>query len=209
MTSCRCMDPQQIVFLLILGSALVLLVSEWIRLDLTAMLIVIALAASGLLSPTEALSGFSSEPAILLVSMFVLSGGLNHTGLAGRLGGWIGRLSGDRVWRAVLVIMPSVALMAAFSHHLMVSALMLPVLLTLSRSHKLPAPRLLMPMALAASLGTTVTVIAAPAFLVARDQQARRCGDAWHLFHCPARHRPVPDRHALCPRVRTLVAAAT
>ena len=167
------MDPQQIVFLLILGSALVLLVSEWIRLDLTAMLIVIALAASDLLSPTEALSGFSSEPAILLVSMFVLSGGLNHTGLAGRLGGWIGRLSGDRVWRAVLVIMPSVALMAAFSHHLMVSALMLPVLLTLSRSHKLPAPRLLMPMALAASLGTTVTVIAAPAFLVARDQLER------------------------------------
>ena len=41
MTSCRCMDPQQIVFLLILGSALVLLVSEWIRLDLTAMLIVV------------------------------------------------------------------------------------------------------------------------------------------------------------------------
>ena len=161
MTSCRCMDPQQIVFLLILGSALVLLVSEWIRLDLTAMLIVIALAASGLLSPTEALSGFSSEPAILLVSMFVLSGGLNHTGLA------------------VLVIMPSVALMAAFSHHLMVSALMLPVLLTLSRSHKLPAPRLLMPMALAASLGTTVTVIAAPAFLVARDQ-LERAGAATH-----------------------------
>lgn len=176
------MEPQQILFLLILASALVLLVTEWIRLDLTAILMIIALATSGLLSPSEALSGFSSEPAILLVSMFVLSGGLNHSGLAGRMGNWIGRLSGDQIWRAVLVIMPSVGLMAAFSHHLMVTALMLPVLLTLSRSHNLAASRLLMPMALAASLGTTVTVIAAPAFLVARDQIERAGSAAMGVF---------------------------
>jgi di/tricarboxylate transporter len=167
------MEPAQIVFLLILGAALVLLVTEWIRLDLTAVLVVVALAASGLLSPADALSGFSSDPAILLVSMFVLSGGLSQTGLAGRLGGWIGKLSGDSVWRAVLVMMPCVALMAAFSHHLMVTALMLPVILALNRSHNLPASRLMMPMAFAASLGTTVTVIAAPAFLIARDLLVR------------------------------------
>lgn len=83
------MDHQQILFLIILAAALVLLVTEWIRLDLTGVFIVVALAASGLLSPSEALSGFSSEPAILLASMFVLSGGLSQTGLTERLGGWI------------------------------------------------------------------------------------------------------------------------
>ncbi|MEX2126332.1 MAG: SLC13 family permease [Woeseia sp.] len=163
------MDHPQILFLLILAAALVLLVTEWIRLDLTGVLIIVALAATGLLPPADALSGFSSEPAILLASMFVLSGGLSHTGLTERLGGWIGRLSGDSIWRAVLVIMPSVALMAAFSHHLMVTAMMLPVILGLNRSRNIPASRLMMPMAFAASLGTTMTVIAAPAFLVARD----------------------------------------
>ncbi|MGH8166853.1 MAG: SLC13 family permease, partial [Woeseiaceae bacterium] len=163
------MDPQQILFLTILAAALVLLVTEWIRLDLTGVLIIVALAASGLLSPTEALSGFSSEPAILLASMFVLSGGLSQTGLTELLGGWIGRRSGESVWRAVLVIMPCVALLAAFSHHLMVTAMMLPVVLGLNRSRNIPASRLMMPMAFAASLGTTLTVIAAPAFLVARD----------------------------------------
>lgn len=163
------MDHQQILFLIILAAALVLLVTEWIRLDLTGVFIVVALAASGLLSPSEALSGFSSEPAILLASMFVLSGGLSQTGLTERLGGWIGRLSGEHLWRAVLVIMPSVALMAAFSHHLMITAMMLPVILALNRSHNIPASRLMMPMAFAASLGTTMTVIAAPAFLVARS----------------------------------------
>lgn len=163
------MDHQQVLFLIILAAALVLLVTEWIRLDLTGVFIVIALAASGLLSPGEALSGFSSEPAILLASMFVLSGGLSHTGLTEGLGEWIGSLSGENLSRAVLVIMPSVAVMAAFSHHLMVTAMMLPVILNLNRTKNIPASRLMMPMAFAASLGTTMTVIAAPAFLVARE----------------------------------------
>ena len=168
------MEPQQIVFLAILAAAFVLLVTEWIRLDLTGVLIIVALSATGLLTPPEALSGFSSEPAILLASMFVLSGGLNQTGLTGQLGNWIGRLSGENITRAVLVIMPSVALMAAFTHHLMITAMMMPVVLNLNRTRNLPASRLLMPMALAASLGTTMTVIAAPAFLVARDLLERR-----------------------------------
>lgn len=163
------MDHQQVLFLIILAAALLLLVTEWIRLDLTGVFIVVALAATGLLEPAEALSGFSSDPAMLLASMFVLSGGLAQTGLTEQLGGWIGRLSGESLWRAVLVMMPCVALMAAFTHHLMVTAMMLPVVLALNRSKNLPASRLMMPMAFAASLGTTMTVIAAPAFLVARD----------------------------------------
>ncbi|HET9819196.1 MAG TPA: SLC13 family permease [Rhodanobacteraceae bacterium] len=163
------MEFQQIVFLVILAGALILLVTAWVRIDLTGVLIVVALAGTGLLKPVEALSGFSSDPAILLASMFVLSAGLAQTGLTGRLGAWIGRMAGTSVWRAVLVIMPCVAVMAAFSHHLMVTAMMLPVILELNRSHNLPASRLMMPMAFAASLGTTMTVIAAPAFLVARD----------------------------------------
>ncbi|HEX7035869.1 MAG TPA: SLC13 family permease [Pseudomonadales bacterium] len=167
------MTIDQIVFLIVLAVALVLLITEWIRLDLTGALIIVALAAAGLLAPDDALSGFSSEPAILLASMFVLSGGLRQTGLTERLGRWIGRWSGDSVGRATLVIMPSVALMAAFSHHLMVTSMMLPVILSLNRTHDLPASRLMMPMAFAASLGTTVTVIAAPAFLVARSLLAR------------------------------------
>ncbi len=176
------MEPQQIVFLIIVGAALVLLVSEWIRLDLTGVFIIVALSTTGLLTPQQALSGFSSEPAILVASMFVLSGGLSHTGLTEQLGNLIGRLSGDNVTRAVLVIMPSVAVMAAFSHHLMITAMMMPVVLNLNRTRNLPASHLLMPMAFAASLGTTMTVIAAPAFLVARDLLERGGGHDIGIF---------------------------
>ena len=94
------MEFQQIVFLVILAAALILLVTEWVRIDLTGVLIVVALAGTGLLKPTEALSGFSSDPAILVASMFVLSAGLAQTGVTGLLGTWIGRMAGSSIWRA-------------------------------------------------------------------------------------------------------------
>ena len=62
--------------------------------------------------------------------------------------------------------MPAVAALAAFSHHLMVTAMMLPIMMRLARVQNLSPSRLLMPMSLAASLGTTLTIFSAPAFLL-------------------------------------------
>ena len=163
------MDPQQITFLVILGITLALFVSEKLRVDLVALLALLALALTGVLDPKEALSGFSSEPAIIVASVFVLSAGLSATGITERIGAGIGRAAGGSEWRTIAVVMPATAMLAAFSHHVMVTAMMLPILMALARERKLPASRLLMPMSLAASLGTTLTLISAPAFLLAND----------------------------------------
>jgi di/tricarboxylate transporter len=74
--------------------------------------------------------------------------------------------------------MPAVALLSAFTHHVTTTAVMLPVTITLAREKGLPPSRLLMPLSFAASLGTTITVIGAPAFLIASDvlRQAGRPG---------------------------------
>jgi di/tricarboxylate transporter len=161
------MDGQQVVFLVILAGTLTLFVTERVRIDLAAMLTLLALAITGILTPPEALSGFASEPAIIVASVFVVSAALNATGLAERMGDLIARAAGRSEWRFVLVVMPAVAALAAFSHHLMVTAMMLPILMRLARKHELPPSRLLMPMSLAASLGTTLTIFSAPAFLLA------------------------------------------
>jgi di/tricarboxylate transporter len=158
---------QQLSLLAILAATFALLISERIRIDLTAMLIILALTISGILTADEALAGFSSEPAIVVAAIFVLTGAIFHTGLSDKLGNWIGRLAGGSYQRMVLVIMPAVALLAAFTHHVTMTAVMLPITLRLSRQHKLAPSRLLMPMAFAASLGTTITIIGAPAFLLA------------------------------------------
>ncbi len=153
-------------YLVILGGAIALLMGNRIRIDLAALLVILALSLSGLLPVREALSGFSSDAALITAAVFVISAGLAATGVTDRIGSWIGRWSGASEWRTLLVVMPATALVAAFTHQLMVVAMMLPVLMTLARTHHLAASRLLMPMAYAASLGTTMTVLGAPALLL-------------------------------------------
>ncbi|MBB5207958.1 SLC13 family permease [Chiayiivirga flava] len=167
------MDFQQITFLVILVGALALFISEKVRIDLAAMLVLMALTLTGILDGKEALTGFSSEPAIIVAAVFVLSAALAATGLTDRIGALIGRAAGGSEWRTIAVVMPAVAALAAFSHHLMVTAMMLPILMRLARDHQLAASRLLMPMSLAASLGTTLTLFSAPAFLLAADLLVR------------------------------------
>ena len=154
------------LYLLILAGALILLFSTRVRTDLAALQVILALALSGLIPAHAALSGFSSEAALITASVFVISAGLAATGVADGIGHRIGLLAGHSEWRTLLVVMPAVALVAAFTHQLMVVAMMLPALLNLAREKHLAASRLLLPMAYAASLGTTLTVLGAPAFLL-------------------------------------------
>ena len=172
------LSPQQILFLLILVAAIVLFMTEWIRTDVVAVMIVIALYVARVLDPKDALSGFSSEPAIVVAGIFVLSASLHVTGLSDTIGNWIGRLAGNSLTRAIAVIMPSVALLSAFTHHVTTTAMMVPVTLNVARERKMPASKLLMPMSFAASLGTAITIIGAPAFLIASNtlQQSGRGG---------------------------------
>jgi di/tricarboxylate transporter len=176
------MDFQQLLFLLILAGGLYLFVSERLRVDVTAMLLLLALVLTGVLDAKQALSGFASEPAIIVAAVFVISGGLAATGITERLGQWIGRASGRSESRAVAVLMPAVAALSAFTHHVMVTAMMLPIVLRHARERQLPASRLLMPMSLAASLGTTLTLVSAPAFLLAGNMLERAGGEGLGIF---------------------------
>lgn len=159
----------QILFLLILAGTLYLFVSERLRVDVTAMVTLLALVVTGVLDSKQALSGFASEPAIIVAAVFVISGALAATGITERIGQWIGHAAGKRESRAVAVIMPAVAALSSFTHHVMVTAMMLPIVTRFAQKRGLSASRLLMPMSLAASLGTTLTLVSAPAFLLAAD----------------------------------------
>ncbi len=172
------LTTEQLVFFVLLIATFILLLTEWLRNDVVAVLVVLALASTSLLEPAEALAGFSSEPAIVVAGIFVLSAALHRTGLSETLGVWVGRLAGSGLTRAIAVIMPAVAVLSAFTHHLTMTAVMLPVTLSISRERNLPASKLLIPLSFAASLGTTIMIIGAPAFLIASGvlQQAGRPG---------------------------------
>ncbi|OHE84013.1 MAG: potassium transporter TrkA [Lysobacterales bacterium RIFOXYD1_FULL_69_11] len=178
----RAMDLPQILFLLILAGALYLFVSERLRVDVTAMLTLLALVLTGVLDSQQALSGFASEPAIIIAAVFVISGGLAATGITERIGQWIGQVGGRSEARAVAVVMPVVAALSSFTHHVMVTAMMLPILTRFAKSRGLSASRLLMPMSFAASLGTTLTLVSAPAFLLADNLIERTGSDGLGIF---------------------------
>src|SRR2546423_1536202 len=126
------MNPQQIAFLLILIGAILLFVTEWIRTDLVAVLVVVALYVTRVLKPDEALSGFSSEPAIVIAGVFVLSRALHVTGLSDSIGSLIGRLAGSSLSRAPALILPTGALLPAFPPYRTTTAMIVPITLDLS-----------------------------------------------------------------------------
>ncbi len=170
------------MFLVILVGALALFIRGRPRIDVTAMLVLLSLTFTGLLQPREALAGFISEPAIIVASVFVMAAALSATGVTDRIGHWISSAAGGSETRAILVLMPAVSVLAAFSHHLMVTAMMLPIVMRFARDFHIPASRLLMPMSLAASLGTTLTLFSAPAFLLAGDMLRRQTGAGLEIF---------------------------
>ena len=169
------MELQQIAFLLILAGALYLFISQRLRVDITAMLTLLALVLTGVLDSKQALSGFASEPAIIVAAVFVISGGLAATGITEQIGQWVARAAGTGETRAIAVVMPVVAGLSSFTHHVMVTAMMLPIVTRLAKARNLSPSRLLMPMSFAASLGTTLTLVSAPAFLLA-DNLIERTG---------------------------------
>ncbi|MEW5987640.1 MAG: SLC13 family permease [Chloroflexota bacterium] len=175
------MDPTltspQLTLIAILVGTLALLMTEWIRIDVTAVLVILALSATQVLDSRQALSGFSSSPALVAAAVFVLGEALFRTGLSDRMGANIGRLAGRGQSRTLIVLMLSTALLSAFTHHLTITAVMLPVTLKVCREQNISPSKLLIPMSLAASLGTTITIVGAPAFLLA-DGVLRQAGRA-------------------------------
>src|SRR5688500_351369 len=172
------MTQAQIIYLVILAVAVVVLLTERLRNDVVGVLIMVALAVTNTLKPHEAVAGFSSEPAVVIAGTFVMTGALHQTGVSQTIGHWIGRIAGGSLTRAIAVVMTGVAAMSAFTHHVTTTAIMVPVLMQHARDRNLPPSKLLMPMSFAASLGTAITIIGAPAFLVASStlEQAGRPG---------------------------------
>jgi di/tricarboxylate transporter len=176
-------SQDQIIFLVIMTISIILFITEYLRVDVVAVLIILALAITGLIDVKEAFSGFSSEPAIIVAAVFILSAGLSATGVTDVIGEWVTKLSGKGEVQAIFVIMIAVAIMSAFTHHLMVTAMMLPIIMKICKDEKgLHASRLLIPMATAASLGTTMTLIGAPAFLLANNIIKRSGAPGLSLF---------------------------
>lgn len=153
----------------ILVVAIVLFITEWLRVDVVALGVLIALMVSGVLSTGEALAGFSSTAVLTIASLFVVGGAVLHTGLAGAIGRRILTVAGDSEWRLVLVIMGAVALLSGFMSDTGTVAVLLPAIISLSVSTKISPAKLLIPLAFGSLLGGAMTLIGTPPNIIVSD----------------------------------------
>lgn len=142
--------------------AILLFITERVRVDLVALLVMASLALAGILTPVEALSGFSSAAVVTVWAVLILSAGLARTGVAGSIGHRVLGLAGDSETRLVLLIMLMVGLLSGFMNSIGVAALFLPVVIDISRRTNIPPSKLLMPLAFSALMGGLTTLIGTP-----------------------------------------------
>lgn len=145
--------------LLFLGIATILLLRNILRADIVALILMLALGLSGILTPQEAFSGFSRQAVIIMMSAFILAEGLRRSGATERLGAFIVRLFGAGPRRLTFGVMAAAALLSLFMNNIAAASLLFPVISGVARRSKISSSRLLMPLAFGTILGGMATLL--------------------------------------------------
>ena len=151
---------------IILGITVVLFMTNKIRADLVAILALLAFVLTGILTPVEALSGFSNSVVIMIAALFVIGAGILRTGLAQMAGTLLLRYSGDSEKRLFILLLLIVASVGAFMSNTGTVALMLPIVISIAISIKSSPSKYLIPLSYMASFSGLLTLIASPPNLI-------------------------------------------
>ena len=158
-----------IITLVILALSAIFFMAGKIRSDLIALCSLILLVLFGILTPVEALSGFSNSVVIMMVGLFVVGGAIFQTGLAKMVSGKIMQAAGKNQLRLFLLVMLVTSFVGAFVSNTGTVALMLPIVVSLAKGADMSPSRLLMPLAFASSMGGMLTLIGTPPNLVIQE----------------------------------------
>ncbi len=161
------------VTLAVLAGAVFLFVTEKLAVDIVALLVLSALLVTGVLTPAEALSGFSNPATITVAAMFVLSAGLQRSGVIEGLGDQLARIK--QGWLFALVMMILAAGLSAFVNNTAVVAVFLPMVIAAVSANRMAPSKFLIPLSFAAQFGGVCTLIGTSTNLLV-DSLARQAG---------------------------------
>jgi len=158
-----------LITLLILLAAIILFVSNAVRSDIVALGALVLLMLFGILTPAEALSGFSSSILIMMIGLFVVGGAIFQTGLAQNISSRVMRLAGNNQKRLFILVILGTSLIGGFISNTGTIAIMLPIVVSMASASGASSSRLLMPLAFAGSLGGMLTLIGTPPNLIIHE----------------------------------------
>lgn len=152
------MDSHLLITLITLAAAFVLFISDRVSADVVALLVVVTLAASGVLSPTEAFSGFSRAAVITIISIFIISEALSRSGVTEQAGNLLLKIGGRTERRLMMAVMLAGAALSLFMNNIAAAAVLLPATTGAAKRAKVGVNRLLMPLAFGTILGGAATL---------------------------------------------------
>jgi di/tricarboxylate transporter len=169
MESALTLTSDMVLVLIILSATIGLFVSELVRVDIAAILVMVTLGLFGLVPSGDLFNGFASNAVISIIAVMILGAGLDRTGAMTVVSAWILRIGGNSVARIVPLVSAAVGTISSMMQNVGATALFMPVLSRVSARTGIPQSRLLMPMGFCAILGGTITMVGSSPLILLND----------------------------------------
>ncbi len=157
----------------ILLLTIVLFMTERLRMDVVAILVILSLILGRILTTEQALAGFSDPVVLMIAGLFVVGGALYQTGVAQAIGNLLARIGGRSEERLIALVMLGVALLSAVMSSAGATAVLIPVAVNLAWRAKISPSKLLLPLAIGSLVGGLLTLIGTPPNLVVSNELVR------------------------------------
>ncbi|MBM9605034.1 SLC13 family permease [Desulfopila inferna] len=180
------MTPASILIYIILTVALFFFITEWIRADVVAVLVLVTLVITKVLTPEEALAGFSSNAVITIAALLVISSGLVRSGVVKWVADRLITISRDSRFLLVLVGTGIPGLLSGFINIVAAVSIFIPAALRLARQNGIDGSRLLLPMAVTSLMGANLSLIGASHNLVVDSLLQKSTSESFGLFEFTA-----------------------
>ena len=166
----------------IIAFSIVAFAREWLPMDVVALTCLALLLLCNLVTPEQAISGFSNPAVITVMMMFVLSAALVHSGLVSKLGYKISDISGGSKWKATTLLLILTAMISAFLNNTAAVAVFMPVAIHLARLNKFSPSKILMPLSYTAIFGGTFTLLGTSTNLLVGSLSAQQGAGTLTMF---------------------------
>jgi di/tricarboxylate transporter len=153
------MTPDQWITLGIVLIAVILFITEWLSVDVISLVIISLFIVSGVLTPSEAVKGFSNSATVTIAAMFALSAAILKTGQLEAIGYYLSKALVKSKTKGILLIMIITGVISAFINNTPVVAIFIPIILTASQKAKISPSKILIPLSFASMFGGVCTLI--------------------------------------------------
>jgi di/tricarboxylate transporter len=163
------METEILIVLAIMGFTIIMLVTEIVRIDVTAIITLLLLSWTGVLTSSEALSGFSSNAVVAMIAVMILGEGIARTGVMSRFSKWLLKKIGTGKNPVLGAITLSVGTLSGVMQNIGAVAIFLPSIIDIARRIKVSASALVMPVGFAAIIGGTLTMVGSGHLILTND----------------------------------------